>query len=90
MEKTITLRCADGQEACVFHRYDFVALGHTMYAIDIEDSYIGENYKGFFGRVKRAWKAFFAKPVCYTGIYRDDKESMQKFLQDCLNLMEEE
>ena len=88
-DKTITLRCADGQEACVFHKYIYNK-DDIAYEIDIEDSYVGGDYRGFFGRIKRAWKAFWAKPVCYTGIWREDKESMQKFLQDCLDLMEEE
>lgn len=88
-DKTITLRCYDGQEACVFHKY-FYDKDDTAYEIDIEDSYVGGDYRGFFGRIKRAWRAFWAKPVCYTGIWRVDKESVQKFLQDCLDLVEEE
>ena len=88
-DKTITLRCADGQEACVFHKYTYDK--HDIaYEIAIEDSYVGGDYRGFFGRIKRAWNAFWAKPVCYTGIWCEDKESMKKFLQDCLDLMEEE
>jgi hypothetical protein len=98
-DKIITLRCDDGVEACVFTKYShkFISV-HTeelineddSYEICIEDSYVGGDYRGFFGRIKRAWKAFCAKPVCYTGIWCEDKESMQKFLQDCLDLMEEE
>lgn len=88
-DKTITLRCHDSQEACVFRKY-FYYKDDIAYEIAIEDSYVGGDYRGFFGRIKRAWKAFWAKPVCYTGIWRVDKESVQKFLQDCLDLMEEE
>lgn len=88
-DKTITLRCDDGQEACVFYKHIY-SYNYIAYEITIEDSYVGGDYRGFFGRIKRAWKAFWSKPVCYTGIWREDKESMKKFLQDCLNLMEEE
>ena len=94
--KQITLRCDDKAEACVFARYDCkpimkltdgVVGGDTNYEITIEDSYIGGDYKGFFGRIKRAWKAFTDKPVVYTGIYCEDKDKMKKFLTDCLALI---
>ena len=45
---------------------------------------------GIKGRFKRAWKAFWAKPLCYTGVYCEDKEKMKKFLTDCLELINEE
>lgn len=89
-DKTITLRCTDGQEACVFHKYTYSYNDQADYEMVFEDSYVGGDYRGFFGRIKRAWKAFWAKPVCYTGIQCENKESMRKFLQDCLDLMEEE
>lgn len=99
-QEQITLRCKDGQEAVVFTKYTFKTLvtNHSgkefinediNYEISIEDSYIGGNYKGFFGRIKRAWKAFWDKPVVYTGIYCEYKSKMRKFLIDCLDLMNE-
>ena len=60
------------------------------YEITIEDSYCGGDYMGSKGRFKRAWKAFWAKPLCYTGVYCEDKEKMKKFLTDCLELINEE
>ena len=45
---------------------------------------------GVKGRFKRAWKAFWAKPLCYTGVYCEDKEKMKKFLINCLELINEE
>ena len=86
--KQVTIRCNDGQEAVVFSRYDFNNLNCT-YEISFEDSYIGGNYKGFFGRLKRAWRAFINKPVIYTGVYCEDKEKMKKFLADCISLVVE-
>ena len=99
-QEQITLRCEDGQEAVVFHKYTFKTLVSNYegkdsikedidYEINIEDNYIGGDYKGFFGRIKRAWRAFRDKPVVYTGIYCEDKDKMKKFLTDCLNLVED-
>lgn len=89
----ITLRCDDGAEAAVFTKYHFYTnndkIDNPSYEFCIEDNYVGGDYKGFFGRLKRAWKAFCAKPVVYTGIYCEDEGKMRKFLGDCLNLMED-
>ena len=99
IEKTVTLRCEDGAEAVVFTKYnygkvysDIDTVGDMVdidYEINVEDSYIGGEYKGFFGRIKRAWRAFWGKPVVYTGIYCRDEKKMRQFLGDCLNLMED-
>ena len=88
LEKNITLRCECGSEAVVFTRYDY---DHedTTYDISVEDSYIGGDYKGFFGRLKRAWRAFIDKPVIYSGIYCENKEKIRKFLTESLALLEE-
>lgn len=95
----VTLRCDDGAEAAVFTRYihdkvimklpDSVIDFDDSYEICIEDDYTGGDYKGFFGRLKRTWRAFTNKPVVYTGIYTEDKDKMRKFLCDCLDLMDE-
>lgn len=88
--KQVTIRCEDGSEAVVFSKYTYNGEPDLAYDLTIEDSYIGGDYKGFFGRIKRAWKAFWDKPVVYTGIYCEDKEKMKKFLTDCLDVLEEE
>lgn len=98
VEKTVTLRCDDGAEAAVFTKYHFRTMycnsnksgikDDFNYEICIEDDYVGGEYKGFFGRIKRAWRAFWSKPVVYTGIYTEDKEKMRKFLVDCLELID--
>ena len=92
-QEQITLRCEDGAEAVVFNKYHFYTNNDTNdfnYEISVEDSYIGGDYKGFFGRIRRAWRAFWDKPVVYTGIYCEDKDKMRKFLTDCLNLISED
>lgn len=97
-QEQITLRCEDGAEAVVFSKYTYKNLIYTKdkpmsvekeidYEFTVEDSYAGGNYKGFFGRIKRAWRAFWDKPVVYTGIYCRDKDKMRKFLYDCLDLV---
>lgn len=94
----VVLRCEDKQEAVVFSKYAYKSITKLTdgqvklndgYEIMVEDSYVGGEYKGFFGRIRRAWRAFFAKPVVYTGIYCEDKEKMRKFLSDCLSLIDE-
>ncbi len=85
----IYLRCDDNSESVVFSRYDWDRQEETDYELSIEDSYCGGDFMGIKGRFKRAWKAFWAKPICYTGIYCEDPERMKKFLKDCLALMED-
>lgn len=96
--KKVALRCDDGAEAVVLTKYihspilpNGVKFGNEIdYEICVEDDYIGGDYRGIFGRIKRAWRAFADKPVVYTGIYCEDKEKMKKFLTDCLALIDEE
>ena len=84
----VTLRCDDGAEAAVFTKYNFRTMYCNSNESGIEDDYVGGDYKGFFGRLKRAWRAFWDKPVVYTGIYTEDKDKMRKFLCNCLDLID--
>lgn len=86
-QERVYLRCDCGAEVAVFTRYEYED-GDISYDISIEDDYLGGDYKGFFGRIKRAWKAFMDKPVVYSGIFCEDKEKMRKFLTDCLTLID--
>ena len=83
----IYLRCEDHAETVVFSKHTWND-GDVDYEITIEDSYCGGDYMGLKGRFKRAWMAFFANPICYTGIYCEEKERVKKFLKDCLDLIE--
>lgn len=87
-QKTVTLRCACGAEAVVFSKYTFK--DETDFDISIEDSHLGGNYKGLFGRLKRAWGAFIDKPVSYSGVYCEDKDKMRAFLTESLALLDAE
>lgn len=96
-QEQIVLRCEDGAEAVVFTKYtydkaitrlpDSLIEFEDSYEITVEDSYIGGDYKGFFGRIKRAWRAFWDKPVVYTGIYCEDENKMKQFLYNCIDLV---
>ena len=85
----VMLRCEDRQEVVVFTKYTFHTTQTTDYNYELmfEDSYIGGDYKGFFGRIKRAWRAFWDKPVIYTAIYCEDKDEMRQFLSNCLDII---
>ena len=87
-QEHITLRCEDGAEVVVFTKYTYKYDNSIAYDISVEDSYTGGDYKGFFGRIKRAWRAFWDKPVVYTGIFCEDEKKMRKFLCDCLKLVD--
>lgn len=87
--QNVYLRCEDNAEMVVFSEYRWENDEDEIdYEFTIEDSYCGGDYMGITGRFKRAWKAFWAKPIFYTGIYCEDKEHVKRFLKDCLNLIE--
>ena len=73
----------------VFTKYNWND-SETNYEFSIEDSYCGGDYMDIKGRFKRAWRAFWKKSICYTGVYCQDGKRMKKFLKDCLDLMEEQ
>lgn len=85
--KTVFLKCDCNAETAVFTQYKWNCCDKVDYELSIEDAYCCCDYMGIKGRFKRAWKAFWAKPICYNGIIIQDEERMKKFLQDCLELM---
>lgn len=84
--KSLHIRCDDRAETVVFTKYIYKN-GDADYEISIEDSYCGGDYMGIAGRFKRAWKAFWAKPIYHTGIYVEGEGRIRKFLEDCLDLV---
>ena len=87
--KTVTIRCDDNAESVVFSKYTMK--NSTDFEISFEDSYCGGDFKGIIGRFKRAWMAFWNKPVCYTGIYCENgHDRVRNFLKECLELIEGE
>ncbi len=80
------MRCDDHVETAVFTRYDWET-DDADYALSIQDAYCGGDYMGIRGRFKRAWKAFWAKPVCYAEVFCEGGECMKSFLKECLTLI---
>ncbi len=89
ISKDVCLRCDDHAECVVFSKFNFED-DDIDYEISIEDSYCRSDYMGIKGRFKRAWHAFWAKPIYYNSIYCMDGQRMRKFLEDCLSLMDED
>ena len=87
--KEIELRCDDHAENIVFRKYEYESyLPDSIqkdidFEINLEDSYCRTRCNRFV----RAWKAFCAKPIYYSGIYTRDKEKVRKWLLDCLALL---
>lgn len=86
--KSVYLKCDCYAETVEFNKYTF-SDDEINYEMNFVDSYCGYDFMGIKNRFKRAWKAFWAKPICFTGVYCQDEERMKKFLKDCLTLMEE-
>ena len=86
--KNIFLRCSDNAETAVFTKYNWLN-SKSDYELSIEDAYCGGDMMGIKGRFVRAWHAFWAKPICFTSVFCEDKERMKKFLRDCLDLIED-
>ena len=86
--KEVNMRCDCNAEMATFIRYDWQH-NDTNYELGIQDAYCGGDYMGIRGRFKRAWRAFWAKPIYYSEVYCEDRQRMRKFLEDCLNLMDE-
>lgn len=86
--KSIFLKCDCHAETAVFTRFQWDYDGSTDYELSIEDAYCCGDYMGIKGRFKRAWKAFWGKPIIYSEIYIHEHERIKKFLQDCLEMIE--
>lgn len=84
----VIFRCKDHAEALVFSKHEYEDFD-VDYEINLEDSYCGGDYMGIKGRFKRAWHAFWAKPIYYSGVYTDSAKDIKKWLTDCLALLEE-
>ena len=88
ISKEINMRCDCCAEMVSFIRHEWEHKD-ISYELNIEDAYCGGDYMGIKGRFKRAWKAFLAKPIYYSGVYCEDGKRMRKFLEDCLSLMDD-
>lgn len=87
--KSVYLRCDDYEETVEFNYIQWDE-DDVECEINIVDTYCGGDYMGIKGRFKRAWHAFWAKPICYTGIYVGDPGRAKKFFEECLHLLNNE
>lgn len=86
--REVNMRCDCCAEMVTFIRHNWEN-SNPSYELTIEDAYCGGDYMGIKGRFKRAWRAFWAKPVYYSGVYCEDSTRMREFLQGCRDLMNE-
>lgn len=84
VEKAIYLPCDDRCCTLVI-RKDIWDENDIDYEILVEDAYYYA-YNGFIGRIKRAIKALFGKPVIYNGLYLEGEESIKKLILDLQDL----
>ena len=79
--------CDDHAELLAFERTIW-AKDDEFLEFSIMDSYLGNRqYQGLIGRFRRAWCAFFAKPIYYAGVVVMEKERARSFLNECLAIL---
>ena len=79
--KTITLPC--DCKCCMFVVEKTVwEDGDTNYNITIQDSRYDHNYNTIWGRIKRAAKILFGKPIYYSDVYLDNENAFKKLVKD--------
>ena len=60
--------------------------GDINYNITIQDSRYDHNYNTLWGRLKRAAKTLFGKPIYYNDVYLDGEDTFQQLAEDINNL----
>ncbi|MCI9626369.1 MAG: hypothetical protein HFI90_06255 [Clostridia bacterium] len=56
--------------------------GDINYNISIQDSRYDHNYNTLWGRLKRAAKTLFGKPIYYSDVYLEGEETFQQLVKD--------
>lgn len=60
--------------------------GDINYNISIQDSRYDHNYNTLWGRIKRAAKTLFGKPIYYNDVYLEGEETFQQLAEDINDL----
>lgn len=85
--KMITLPC--DCECCMFVVEKTVwEDGDTNYNITIQDSRYDNNYNTVWGRIKRACKVLFGKPIYYNDVHIEDADIFKKLVKDMEDLVQ--
>lgn len=80
--------CDDHAELLSFERTIWTK-DDELLEFSIKDSYIGSRqYQGLLGRFRRAWHAFIAKPIYYTGVVVMEKDRARTFLNECIAILD--
>ena len=61
--------------------------GDINYNITVQDSRYDHNYNTIGGRLKRAVKAIFGKPVYFNDVHLDGEEQYKKLVTDMMDLL---
>ena len=61
--------------------------GDINYNISIQDSRYDHNYNPLWGRVKRAAKILFGKPIYYSDVHFEGEETFKKLVKDMGDLV---
>ena len=64
--------------------------GGDIVGDSIKDSRYDHNYNTLWGRIKRAVKTLFGKPISYNDLYLDGEETFQKLVKDMEELSKAE
>ena len=83
--KMITLPC--NCRCCMFVAEKSIwEDGDVYYNLSIQDSRYGHNYNTIWGRMKRAFRILFGKPIYYNDVFMEGEEAFSKFIEDLLAL----
>ena len=62
--------------------------GSIDYDISIQDARYDHNYNTLWGRVKRALKILFGRPIYYNDVYLNGEEAFDQLIEDMKRLKE--
>jgi hypothetical protein len=87
-EKTVTLRCDCHCSMLVCDKtvYDD---GDIYFDISMQDSRYDHNFNSIWGRIKRAAKVLFGKPIYYNDVFIEEPQKFIGFVHELNKLIED-
>lgn len=64
--------------------------GDIDYNIAVQDSYYDHNYNTILGRLKRAAKALFGKPIYYNDVYITEPAKFRQWVDSLVEMSEQD